>query len=258
VNDNAERLGVDVLVVTRGGGSREDLQAFNERVVADAAFRSRLPLVAAIGHESDVSVIELVADLRASTPTQAMVAVIPERQELLTQLDAVWSRLRALVRQGIQVRSQHVRGLALRACLRDPRAMLGRPSERLSRALLRMGHASSRLVATSLERVRTLESRLQARAPRQAVAVGRNRASDLSHRLDLSLRGSIRARADALRALAARLEAVAPERTLARGYSITLDEDGRPVRDASTLSDGARITTRLERGMVRSRVERGG
>jgi len=258
VNENADRLGVDVLVVTRGGGSREDLQPFNERVVADAAFRSRLPLVAAIGHESDVSVIELVADLRASTPTQAMVAVIPERQELLTQLDAVWSRLRALVRQGIQVRSQQVRGLAARACLRDPRAMLGRPSERLARALLRMGHVSSRFVASVLERVRTLESRLQAQAPRQAVAVGRNRAANLSHRLDLSLRGAIKGRADALRALTARLEAVAPERTLARGYSITLDDEGRPVRDASTLSDGARITTRLERGTVRSRVERGG
>jgi len=78
VNANAERLGVDVLVVTRGGGSREDLQPFNERVVADAAFRSRLPLVAAIGHESDLSVIELVADLRASTPTQAAMLLLPD------------------------------------------------------------------------------------------------------------------------------------------------------------------------------------
>ncbi|MFM7808940.1 MAG: exodeoxyribonuclease VII large subunit, partial [Planctomycetota bacterium] len=134
----------------------------------------------------------------------------------------------------------------------------GRPSERLARALLRMGHVSSRFVDSALERVRTLESRLQAQAPRQAVAVGRNRAANLSHRLDLSLRGSIKGRADALRALTARLEAVAPERTLARGYSITLDDEGRPVRDASTLADGARITTRLERGTVRSRVERGG
>ncbi|MFM7806821.1 MAG: exodeoxyribonuclease VII large subunit, partial [Planctomycetota bacterium] len=81
VNAAADTLGVEVIIVTRGGGSREDLQAFNERAVAEAAFRSRLPLVAAIGHESDTSVIELVADLRASTPTQAMVAVLPDRRE---------------------------------------------------------------------------------------------------------------------------------------------------------------------------------
>jgi exodeoxyribonuclease VII large subunit len=258
VNDNAERLGVDVLVVTRGGGSREDLQAFNERVVADAAFRSRLPLVAAIGHESDVSVIELVADVRASTPTQAMVAVIPERQELRTQLDAVWSRLCGLVRQGVQVRSQHVRGLASRACLRDPRAMLVRPSERLARVRLWMRHVGGRFAATARDRIRVLESRLQARAPRASVAVGRGRATDLSRRLDASLRAVLRSRVDAVHALAARLEAVAPERTLARGYSITLDAQGRPVRDASTLREGEPITTRLERGTVRSRVERGG
>jgi exodeoxyribonuclease VII large subunit len=258
VNASAERLGVDVVVVTRGGGSREDLQPFNERIVADAAFRSRLPLVAAIGHESDVSVIELVADLRASTPTQAMVAVIPERQELLGQLDAVWARLRALVRQGIQARSQHVRALASRACLRDPRAMVLRPSDRLGRILLRLRHAVSRCATASRERVRAAESRLQAQAPRQAVALGRRRAADLSHRMELAVRVRMRARADALRALHARLEAVAPERTLARGYSITLDADGQPVRDAARLAEGARLTTRLERGTVRSRVERGG
>ena len=258
VNANAERLGVDVLVVTRGGGSREDLQPFNERVVADAAFRSRLPLVAAIGHESDVSVIELVADLRASTPTQAMVAVIPERQELLAQLDAVWSRLRALVRQGVQARAQHVRALASRACLRDPRALLIRPGDRVAHALLRLRHALARATADVRDRLRSLEARLHAKAPRQTVAVGQRRATDLSHRLALSVRSAMRGRADALRALAARLEAVAPERTLARGYSITLDERGQPVRDPSALSEGAMLTTRVERGSVRSRVERGG
>lgn len=258
VNANAERLGVDVLVVTRGGGSREDLQPFNERVVADAAFRSRLPLVAAIGHESDVSVIELVADLRASTPTQAMVAVIPERQELLAQLDAVWSRLRALVRQGVQARAQHVRALASRACLRDPRALLIRPADRVAHASLRLRHALARATADVRDRLRSLEARLHAQAPRQTVAVGQRRATDLSHRLALSVRSAMRGRADALRALAARLEAVAPERTLARGYSITLDERGQPVRDPSALSEGAMLTTRLERGSVRSRVERGG
>jgi exodeoxyribonuclease VII large subunit len=125
-------------------------------------------------------------------------------------------------------------------------------------ASLRLRHALGRATALVRDRVRSLETRLQAQAPRQAVAVGQRRAADLAHRLELSTRGAMRCRAEALRALAARLEAVAPERTLARGYSITLDEQGQPVRDPTALAEGAMLTTRLERGSVRSRVERGG
>jgi exodeoxyribonuclease VII large subunit len=258
VNAHAERLGVDVIVVTRGGGSREDLQAFNERAVADAAFRSRLPLVAAIGHESDTSVIELVADLRASTPTQAMVAVVPDREELRAQLSATASRLASLVRQGVVLRRQRARGLALRACLRDPRELLVLPSERLARTVLRLRHALSRASGHAKDRLREAEALLQRHAPVQALAIGAGRRQELARRLLLAMRGRMTRRSDALRSLEARLESVAPERTLARGYSITLDDQGRPVRDPSALGEGQSITTRLERGTVRSRVERAG
>jgi exodeoxyribonuclease VII large subunit len=258
VNEHADRLGVDVIVVTRGGGSREDLQAFNERIVADAAFRSRLPLVAAIGHESDTSVIELVADLRMSTPTQAMVAVIPEREELRAQVSATAGRLAALVRQGITLGRQRSQAIASRACLRDPRNLLERPSERLARTVLRLRHAFGRSSTRARDRLRLAEAALARHAPQHALALGSGRCQELSRRLVLALRARMLRRVDASRSLAARLASVAPERTLARGYSITLDEQGRPVRDPASLADGARITTRLERGTVRSRVERAG
>ncbi|HAW96697.1 MAG TPA: exodeoxyribonuclease VII large subunit, partial [Phycisphaerales bacterium] len=94
---NAEALGIDAILVTRGGGSREDLWAFNERIVADAAFACRTPLIAAIGHEVDTSVIELIADRRASTPTQAAMFLIPDRTELLGQVQYLEERLRTVV-----------------------------------------------------------------------------------------------------------------------------------------------------------------
>lgn len=258
VNRHAQRLGVDVLVVTRGGGSREDLQAFNERIVAEAAFRSRLPLVAAIGHESDQSVIELVADVRASTPTQAMVEVLPDRSELRAQVDSVAARLAWQVQQGIRARRERLRSLASRACLRDPRALATLPARRLAEAMLRLRHALARAGAAARRRLIGLESALASHAPTQAVALGRGRTGDLARRLALAAGHTRRRHAEALRTLAARLEAVAPERTLARGYSITLDADGKVVRSAATLKDGARIETRLEQGTVRSRVERSG
>jgi len=96
VDANRDDLGVDALIVTRGGGSMEDLWTFNERVVADAAFGCSLPLVAAIGHESDTTVIELVADRRAATPTQAAMALVPSAEDLLRQVAHLEHRLCAV------------------------------------------------------------------------------------------------------------------------------------------------------------------
>jgi exodeoxyribonuclease VII large subunit len=93
---------VDAILVTRGGGSREDLWAFNERIVADATFKCSLPIVAAIGHESDVSIIELVADLRAATPTQAIMRLIPSADDLEQQLAHQSKRLAMLVARRLE------------------------------------------------------------------------------------------------------------------------------------------------------------
>lgn len=257
VNRAAPRLGIDVVVVTRGGGSREDLQPFNERVVADAAFRSRLPLVAAIGHESDTSVIELVADVRASTPTQAMVLVFPDRAELRAQVDWIASRLALQARQIVASRRERLRQVGRRPCLRDPRGALAAPGERLARNALRLRHALAEIRAAARARLQSVEAALAVHAPRQMVAMGRLRVSGDRRRLALAARRAIEKRAERVRSLAARLEAVAPERTLARGYSITLDDRGNPVRDAAGVAEGAVLLTRLERGQVRSRVERG-
>lgn len=255
VNASADALGVDVIVVTRGGGSREDLQAFNERSVAEAALRSRLPLVAAIGHESDTSVIELVADLRASTPTQAIVAVLPDRRELLTQVQSASARLSMHVRQQVSMRRQRLRGVAARACLRDPRAMLVLPRQRLGKMATALRHAATMLQRDAGDRLRAAEARLRMHAPTAVVRVGHQRAQALRRRLAMAAANQLSAESAALSALRARLESVAPERALARGYSITLDAQGRPIRDAAAVPPGSEIVTRLERGELRSRTE---
>ena len=236
VGERAETLGVDVVVVTRGGGSREDLQAFNERVVADAVFRSVLPVVAAVGHESDTTVIDLVADHRASTPTQAMMAVLPDREELRQQLHSVAGALASRVGETARRAGVRLRSLASRPCLRDPAASLRIPGERL----------------------RALAARLQGQRPTARFGAARERVLELGRRLSLVARRAGAERASRIAAWADRLASVSPTQVLARGYSITLDAAGRPVQDARELAPGDVVCTRVRDGEFRSRVEPGG
>jgi exodeoxyribonuclease VII large subunit len=236
VGVRAESLGVDVIVVTRGGGSREDLQAFNERVVADAVFRSAIPVVAAVGHESDTTVIDLVADHRASTPTQAMMAVLPDREELRQQLQGVAGTLELRVRQVLRRASDRLDAVRSRPCLRDASGGIRMPRERL------------RMVA----------ARLAAQAPMARLAAAREGVAGLVRRIGLAAARQRSDRASRLRALSDRLASVSPTQVLARGYSITLSEAGRTVRSAADVAPGQVLRTRLHAGEIRSRVEPGG
>jgi len=254
---NAQRtqLGIDVIVVTRGGGSREDLQAFNERIVADAAFRSVLPVVAAIGHECDTSVLDLVADLRASTPTQAMMAIFPEREELLAQLQSLRDRLTMHARRSMRAHRQQLQSLATRSCLRDARALLRLPRERLARDTSRLRTAIAARHQRARGELQLLAQRLHACAPRAAVTLADTRLHGLLRRLrTLTAHGMHRQRLRC-QGLQARLESVAPERALARGYSITFDHNGHPIRDAASIPHNTLITTRLHHGELHSRTE---
>ncbi len=168
IDADAEQLGVNAILVTRGGGSVEDLWAFNERVVADAVHECRLPLLAAIGHESDTTVIELVADVRAATPTQAVMRLIPSAEDLTGQLDHVDRRLRLLVRR--QVERQRARLQA--AVLRDPRALVKRARERLAALGGRLGRATTVHVRRRRDRVHALGRQLAAVDPHRVLNRG--------------------------------------------------------------------------------------
>lgn len=154
-------LGLDAILVTRGGGSIEDLWAFNERVVADAAFACRVPLVAAIGHESDTTVIELVADVRAATPTQAVMRLIPAADQLARQVDHLGDRLLFVMRRLLERQRQRLEMLASYPLFRDP-------------------GAASRLAG---ERLGALEERLR-RGIRVALGRWTDRADSLGRQLD--------------------------------------------------------------------------
>ncbi len=202
-------IGADFVVLARGGGSLEDLWAFNEEVVARAVFASNLPVVSAIGHEVDVTVSDLVADVRALTPTDAAARCVPDANEIRMTLDLLGRRIARAV------------------------------TEPVARARIRLQALSDRA-----------DRALSLRSDRARTALAR-----LAERLDCAIKADRDRRGEALTRCAAQLEALSPLKVLARGYSLTLRDDGMTVvRSASDVSGGDVIHTRLNSGTVTSRV----
>lgn len=258
VNVAAARLRLDVVVVTRGGGSREDLQAFNERVVAEAVHRSELPVVSAIGHEADITVIDLVADHRASTPTQAMMAVLPDRGELREQLAGLADRLRLRLVHDLAMRRRHLTAIASRPCLRAADWMVTERRRVVDSFAGRMAAAIRSRRSLAAVRLASIGERLAVQRPAARLAVAAERLRGALGRLRRARVVMAQRQVEALRSLEHRLQSVSPTNVLGRGYSITLDASGRAVTDAAAAPPGSVLTTRLATGSIRSRVESGG
>jgi exodeoxyribonuclease VII large subunit len=251
VDDRRLELGIDAILVTRGGGSIEDLWTFNERIVADAVFGCALPIVAAIGHESDTTIIELVADMRAATPTQAVMRLFPDTRELQRQNDYLRSRLYFVLRRRIELESRRIEGLAHHEFLRRPGLMIARARERLATSQRRLNHVIAALIGREQTRVERLASRLR---PDAGTLTQRSRLEFLKQRLQRSLVHRMALEAGSVHSLRLRLEALGPQRVLARGYSITQDREGRIIRSIADVRIGQPIQTRVLDGSFDSTV----
>lgn len=270
-----DRLEIDAILVTRGGGSMEDLWAFNERIVAEAIVHCPLPVVAAIGHETDTTIAELVADERCATPTQAAMRLSPDRAELARQLSSIQRRLRADLGKQITSSRRLLDALAGRPCLVSGVQLLMTRREHSVRLRERGRIAVERRIARARQRLDRLRTRLEAARPQSAQArkreqlgwltarlrdavrerVDREPLAGLSTDLHRAVRNHLRASRARLASLEAHLGAVSPQQVLDRGYSITTDEQGRVVRSTRDVGSDAVIDTRVADGSIRSRVE---
>jgi exodeoxyribonuclease VII large subunit len=222
---------VDLIVVTRGGGSIEDLWEFNEEIVARAIFHSEMPIVSAVGHEIDFTICDFVADLRAPTPSAAAELIVPDIIDLRRQIDGC---MRAFARQLInrtrdaQQRLDHVRE-TLQRCL-------AHRIDGYKRGLLHIARA------------------LEARSPGRELLVRRNRLGDLQRRLlacPLRLLENARHRFQRIEGV---LRVLGPDATLRRGYSITTDDRGKIIRTVSAVRPRMKIQTRVSDGEFSSQV----
>lgn len=251
VSRAARPAAIDALILTRGGGSIEDLWAFNERPVADALLRCSIPVVAAIGHEVDTTIAELVADLRAATPTQAAMRVIPDAAALREQLDASASRLGSALLARLDAARRDADSLR-RQLLAAGRHQAATRRRRVDSAALRLERLRpANRLADLRTRLGTLEERLRAVARARLVAARTRLAA-----IDLvdAARDAIAQRRQRLDNLDRQLRLVGPDSVLGRGYSITTTTDGRLVDSAASVRDGDRLLTRLRDGTIASTV----
>lgn len=254
IDEMNQLAGVDVVIVGRGGGSLEDLWAFNEEVVARAVYRSKIPIISAVGHETDWTICDFVADLRAPTPSAAAELVIESSDELRSQIEAFSHRLRRTVETLLAAHDSRLEGL--RRALHDPRTMLGHLAQRMDDLTGRLELGLSVALSRRRDRFERLQQTLQHNDPKGKIDTLRQRIALLSVRTERLLAQRLEGIRQEFGDNAARLEVLSPLKTLARGYAIaTRGSDGMVVTDADSLVTGEQLLLRLYRGQVRCRVE---
>ncbi|MEX2468995.1 MAG: exodeoxyribonuclease VII large subunit [Pseudohongiellaceae bacterium] len=248
-----DRLGLEALIVGRGGGSLEDLQAFNEEAVARAIHASDLPVVSAVGHEIDFTIADFVADLRAPTPSAAAELLSPSRDEYADQFAGYAQLLGQQWRNYLNSRRQTLAGLARH--LQRPDRRLQEHAQTLDRLEQQLRRNALQQLRHRRETVDQLQRSLRVNSPVRALARLAERSGDTRRRLRQAALGMLQAQRVRLAALGRGLNAVSPLQTLARGYSITFDARGRVLRQAADAAIGQRIMTRLDFGRLTATVE---
>jgi exodeoxyribonuclease VII large subunit len=250
----AKRAECEVLIVGRGGGSLEDLWAFNEELVARAIHDSPIPVVSAVGHEVDVSIADFAADVRAATPSAAAELLSPDASQLQIKVAALQQRMHQAMRRGQQQRRLQLEGVGKR--LRHPGQRLQQIAQRLDELEWRLTHARRNQLRHRQAALATLQSRLQRHAPQSQLQRLQTRRQSLQSRLHRAIRDRVAEEKTRLGLQVRTLEAVSPLATLHRGYAIvTRETDGALIEQSTQVEPGARIRARLAAGELLCLVE---
>jgi exodeoxyribonuclease VII large subunit len=241
----------EVIIVARGGGSLEDLWAFNEEIVARVIAASEVPVISAVGHETDFTIADFVADLRAPTPSAAAEIVIATRQSLVDGLDVADHKLRQSMRLTLALAHRHLHRVAVDST--RLRSMIGRRTQRVDELEYRMRDA---IRAALLQRTRAMDS-LSARLARKDVrlrfAEARRKAEQFDQRLRQLLQLKLRDARASLAPVTAKLEQLSPLTILERGYAI-VERDGRIVKSAEDAPVDSTVRMRVAKGQLNAKI----
>jgi exodeoxyribonuclease VII large subunit len=246
---------VDVIIVARGGGSAEDLWAFNEEEVARAIRASAIPIISGVGHETDFTIADFAADMRAATPTAAAEIVATREDEIAARVSELTRTLAKVVRYRLIEHRARAQKAAMSHGFAEVRAKLRGAREEVHSASRSLELAMLGLAARARRRVDVAASRLSPEAMRSHATKGRARLSLTQSELEASARARLDDARGRLGIASASLDALSPLAVLGRGYALARDEQGRLLRDARSTEVGRRVNVRLAKGALGCRIE---
>jgi exodeoxyribonuclease VII large subunit len=250
------RAECDVLILARGGGSLEDLWAFNDETLARAIVASPIPVISGVGHEVDFTIADFAADVRAPTPSAAAELVVPNGEEWLVALHRLHVRLLRGVRRQVEAQRERLRWLTGRAALVSPVVRLAQQSQRLDEFESRLTRSLRHILADRRSILGDRRTRLWQASPVARVQTAIARHAALAARLRNAGPEQLRRARERLLPLLRTLNAVSPLATLDRGYAIVSREDGTIIRNAADAAPGSLIDARLATGKIRAKVEK--
>ena len=244
----------DVLIVGRGGGSLEDLWAFNEETVARAVAASAIPVISAVGHETDFSLCDFAADVRAPTPSAAAELAVATKSELESEVVRHARSLEQALRQRLATLNMRLAAARASGVLRQPRQLTERFAQQLDILAMRLGHAAQQRMQTQHQRTERAAGRLLVVRERQVRQV-ESRLAENAHRLVAACRLQMERSTARVAGLERQMALLSPLAVLERGYSLTRGEDGRLVRSVRDVAPGAALTTQVKDGVIKSIAE---
>jgi exodeoxyribonuclease VII large subunit len=252
--DLRRRGAVEVIIIARGGGSAEDLACFNHEGLARAVADSKIPVISAIGHETDFTIVDFVADLRAPTPSAAAELVIRSRQEIEAQAEDLYRRLERAVRYRLLMARQELTERAQHGAFARMMDGIHRRQQKLDEQRFRLEKAERQLLERCHRRSEDVASAIRHYdARRRLAAVGQQLEAEVTN-LAAAMHTRLLESRGALERRTASLEALSPVAILNRGYALVFDAQGQLVKDAARLAAGDELSARLARGRVRARV----
>jgi len=247
---------VDVIIVARGGGSIEDLAAFNDEGLARIIAASQLPVVSAVGHETDFTIADFVADLRAPTPSAAAELVIESKRQLAEHLAHLHQRLARAARYRLLMATSQLNNLAQHGAFARMHEVIARRAQRLDELVYRIGAGHLRLLQEYRRRLEIAAARVRHFDFRRSLAMTGAKLVAGRDALARAMRSLLAAQQARLNQAAATLEALSPVKILERGYALVFDSTGNLLKDASRLSPGDEISARLAKGAFTAEVKR--